>query len=68
MVGEGSIGPPSAHMRSFQLWQAKSSASRISASPAARLPENLNKTPDEILAMVNGNTSKSDQEILEMVL
>jgi hypothetical protein len=34
--GEGSIGPPSAHIFSFQLWQSKSSASRMSASPAAR--------------------------------
>ncbi len=36
MVGDGSIGPPSAHIRSFQLWQARLSASRISASPDAR--------------------------------
>ena len=34
--GDGSTGPPSAHILSFQLWQRRSSASRISASPAAR--------------------------------
>jgi hypothetical protein len=31
-----SIGPPSAHIRSFQLWQERLSASLIRASPAAR--------------------------------
>jgi hypothetical protein len=36
-LGEGSIGPPSLHIFSFQLWQSRSSASLISVSPARRL-------------------------------
>jgi hypothetical protein len=36
MGGEGSIGPPSLHIFSFQLWQARLSASRINASPTRR--------------------------------
>jgi hypothetical protein len=32
IVGYGCDGPPSFHIGSFQLWQARLSASRISAS------------------------------------
>jgi len=34
-LGEGSIGPPSLHIFSFQLWQSRSSASLISLAGAA---------------------------------
>ena len=41
-VGEGSIGSPTLPIRSFQLWQARLSARRISSTPLAaqlgRLP------------------------------
>ena len=37
IVGDGSIGSPSAHIRSFQLSQSSLSACRIRASPLARV-------------------------------
>jgi hypothetical protein len=37
MVGDGSIGSPSDHMRSFQLSHASLSACRIRASPLVRI-------------------------------
>jgi hypothetical protein len=37
IVGDGSIGSPSDHMRSFQLSQSSLSACLISASPLARI-------------------------------
>jgi hypothetical protein len=36
IVGEGCAGPPVLHIFSFQLWHARLSASRISASPTRR--------------------------------